>query len=459
MQKMQKIPLIPHISRLHRGLPLTQLSAAQQRAMQTGGAAAGGMAVAAATTAFHLGDRVTVELATKETKGSAIGQSTWTAAVLLSRELVSRAQALRVAPPDGGQTVQKQDPWGVRGKSCLELGCGTGLAGLTAIALDCQSCTFTDCSLPALCDLRLSLALLSNDARPKAHIRRHVWESDSPDSVGKPVRHWSNADTCDDVLFRPSPLDDDSVFDCILAADVLYFESQVQPLVHTLQRRLGKAGIALFLITVRARTTATVRRFEEALALAGFTVSSSDTQLADQDLWYLSPQLQVAQDFPAHYKQIFKNAARPQAATTAEAKHAGMHPIGHELALSVTSSERAHESASEVASSGSTSENKEDCQLIENTGPPSPPSPPSPPPGPYDGAEAQSLGPGTKAEGRDEDLAHVKLVLNEDGEEEFVLDLDVQSGDQHAAPPMQRGAAVCFTQNEVMWRLVEIRRA
>ena len=74
-------------------------------------------------------------------------------------------------------------------------------------------------------------------------------------------------------------------------------------------------------------------------------------------------------------------------------------------------------------------------------------------------APAQSLGPGTEAEGRDEDLAHVKLVLNEDGEEEFVLDLDVQSGDQHAAPPMQRGAAVCFTQNEVMWRLVEIRRA
>ena len=27
------------------------------------------------------------------------------------------------------------------------------------------------------------------------------------------VRHWSNADTCDDALFRPSPLDDDSVFD------------------------------------------------------------------------------------------------------------------------------------------------------------------------------------------------------------------------------------------------------
>ena len=108
--------------------------------------------------------------------------------MLLSRALVSQAQALRLAPPDGGQTAQKQDPWSVRGKSCLELGCGTGLAGLTAIALDCNDCTFTDCSLPALCDLRLSLALLSDDARHKAHIRRHVWESDSPDNFGKPVR-------------------------------------------------------------------------------------------------------------------------------------------------------------------------------------------------------------------------------------------------------------------------------
>jgi len=49
--------------------------------------------------------------------------------------------------------------------------------------------------------------------------------------------------------------------------------------VHTLQRRLSKVGAALFLITVRARTTVTVLRFVEALADAGFLVSCSDVQV------------------------------------------------------------------------------------------------------------------------------------------------------------------------------------
>jgi hypothetical protein len=68
-------------------------------------------------------------------------QSTWTAAVLLSRELVSRDQAMQIAPSGSGG--EEHDAWSVRGKSCLELGCGTGLTGLTAIALQCQQCTFT----------------------------------------------------------------------------------------------------------------------------------------------------------------------------------------------------------------------------------------------------------------------------------------------------------------------------
>ena len=65
----------------------------------------------------------------------------------------------------------------------------------------------------------------------------------------------------------------------ILASDVLYFEVQVHPLVHTLQRRLKRGGFALVLITVRQRTTATVRAFENALEAAGLRVSSSDVQV------------------------------------------------------------------------------------------------------------------------------------------------------------------------------------
>jgi len=43
----------------------------------------------------------------------------------------------------------------------------------------------------------------------------------------------------------------------------------------------------------------------------------------------------VGQDFPAHYKQIFKDAARPQAAKTEDARRVGIQPTGHELASSV----------------------------------------------------------------------------------------------------------------------------
>ena len=65
----------------------------------------------------------------------------------------------------------------------------------------------------------------------------------------------------------------------VIAADVLYFEVQVHPLIHTLQRRLKSGGFALFLVTVRARTTATVHTFEKALRSSGFEVSCSDAKV------------------------------------------------------------------------------------------------------------------------------------------------------------------------------------
>jgi hypothetical protein len=48
---------------------------------------------------------------------------------------------MQMAPSGSGGA--EHDAWSVRGKSCLELGCGTGLTGLTAIALQCEQCTFT----------------------------------------------------------------------------------------------------------------------------------------------------------------------------------------------------------------------------------------------------------------------------------------------------------------------------
>jgi hypothetical protein len=149
---------------------------------------------------------ISVRLAkAKARDGTAIGQKTWTGALLLARALVAEVAVARSSDACANFCVE--------GKSCLELGCGTGLAGLTAIALGCKNCTFTDCSLPTLCDLRASVTLVPAARQVRAHIRRHVWESDCPDNIGKKVRHWSNADTCEDPAFRPASLSDHDVYD------------------------------------------------------------------------------------------------------------------------------------------------------------------------------------------------------------------------------------------------------
>jgi hypothetical protein len=145
----------------------------------------------------------------KSSESGAIGQKTWTGAILLARALVSAVKDADQACP----APKAGASFCVRSNKVLELGCGTGLAGLTAIALDCEDCTFTDCSLPTLCDLQSSINLLPAERRGKAFIRRHVWEADCPDNVGKKVRHWSNADTCRDPAFRPPLLADNDVYD------------------------------------------------------------------------------------------------------------------------------------------------------------------------------------------------------------------------------------------------------
>ena len=160
---------------------------------------------------------MTVKIATKAQQGaSAIGQSTWTGALLLARALCAEA-------PRHGDIDDCSSPH-------------------TAVAVD------ADWSVVGH-DLRVSLSLLPAKLQGGASIRRHVWETDSPENFGKPLRHWSNADACNDPTFCPCSLADDDVYDCIIAADVLYFEVQVEPLVHTLNRRLKDGGFALILVT------------------------------------------------------------------------------------------------------------------------------------------------------------------------------------------------------------------
>ena len=145
-------------------------------------------------TPVDTGNGMTVKIATKAQQGaSATGHSTWTGAPLLARALCAEApRHSDINDCSSPHTAVAVDAdWSVVGKTCLELGCGTA------------------------------------KHQGGASIRRHVWETD------RPLRHWSNADACNDPTFCPRSLADDDVYDCIMAADVLYLKVQVEPLVHT----------------------------------------------------------------------------------------------------------------------------------------------------------------------------------------------------------------------------------
>ena len=83
-------------------------------------------------TPVDTGNGMTVKIATKAQQGpSAIGQSTWTGGLLLARALC--AEAPRHGDIDDCSSphtaVAVDADWSVVGRTCLELGCGTGLAG------------------------------------------------------------------------------------------------------------------------------------------------------------------------------------------------------------------------------------------------------------------------------------------------------------------------------------------
>ena len=71
-------------------------------------------------------DDLAVKLASKRQKcGAALGQTTWTGAVLLSRAIAAEAQQI--------EGEKGECSWSVVGKKCLELGCGNGSAVVVII--------------------------------------------------------------------------------------------------------------------------------------------------------------------------------------------------------------------------------------------------------------------------------------------------------------------------------------
>jgi len=78
------------------------------------------------TNTFVFGDGLAVKLASKPQKcGAALGQTTWTGAVLLSRAIAAEAQQI--------EGEKGECSWSVVGKKCLELGCGNGSAVVVII--------------------------------------------------------------------------------------------------------------------------------------------------------------------------------------------------------------------------------------------------------------------------------------------------------------------------------------
>lgn len=184
----------------------------------------------------------------------------------------------------------------VLNKRVLEVGCGSGLAGLIAGLHGAASVTFTDCDDEALTALGEHL---------REHLRRtdhhvdvpdqgfpppcrsfrvfhHLWEQDGELEGAPELPHWCNA--------RRRPMHPDCVafdgesadnlhFDVVLAADCLYFPSQEAPLAAVLKKRLRRpvagvhiGGVALVVIQTRGNGGFQAVRFKELLEQSGFRV-------------------------------------------------------------------------------------------------------------------------------------------------------------------------------------------
>ena len=112
----------------------------------------------------------------------------------------------------------------VAGARVLELGSGTGLAGLAAVVLGAQSVAFTDQA--AVMDVLQANALPNLTAAQRARVRFDVlqWGTDDPDHPLAPTSSGPR-------------------FDIIIGADLVYAREAMQPLIHTIRRFGGRHAV------------------------------------------------------------------------------------------------------------------------------------------------------------------------------------------------------------------------
>jgi predicted nicotinamide N-methyase len=178
-------------------------------------------------------------------------------------------------------TGRNEDTYSVRGKRILEIGAGTGLVGIAAhVAFGAREVILTDLeySLDNLRDnLKANACRVANSPSTVAAAR----SATQPCTIDAMVLDWFNLETCDEVLQQRSALttvatttarpsttynERDDTFatsniwipDIVVAADVVWVESLVRPLVQTLHRICMKAlsSPPLILLSYQRRSQA-----------------------------------------------------------------------------------------------------------------------------------------------------------------------------------------------------------
>ena len=165
--------------------------------------------------------------------------------------------------------------YSVRGKRILELGAGTGLVGIAAhVVFGAKEVILTDLEY-SLGNLRENLK--ANDCR-LASISENTISSSSSQActIDAMVLDWFDLETCDEVLRKRSSMTttsptatnesastnnhkvDEWIPDIVLAADVVWVESLVRPLVQTLHRICTKSlsSPPLILLSYQRRSQA-----------------------------------------------------------------------------------------------------------------------------------------------------------------------------------------------------------
>jgi len=234
------------------------------------------------------------------------GQVPWPALTVLGHWLAS----------DGGAAV-------VRGRSCLELGAGTGITGILAAAQRCSSLTLTDHNsyVVELLDQNIELneELYLHMAETPAAVELD-WESPPPEASTLHLYPTAEAEAEAEAAEGGAAAEPDG-FGVILASDCLYCEAAVKPLFDTATHWLAPDGVWVM---------AHIARWDNVeAALAAELAARPELTVEEVELSAFLPHAQPGYEPPEGSKGVVGSLRVPVAAAKEEA-------AGDEAAASAT---------------------------------------------------------------------------------------------------------------------------